>query len=91
MTGNVTSTELAYAEETQKTYERPKKYQVKIPAKIKKEFGLYARDFGTASAIKSSLINIRNTFLSEPKLTPRKRSAMMVTGPSSRELEDPTC
>ena len=91
VTGNVTSAELAYAEETQKTYERPKKYQVKIPAKIKKEFGLYARDFGTASAIKSSLLNIRNTFLSEPKLTPRKRSAMMVTGPLSRELEDPTC
>ena len=51
---NVTSAELAYAEEQmQKTYKRPKKYQVEIPAKIKKEVGLYARDFGTASAIKN--------------------------------------
>ena len=30
----------------------PKKYQVEIPAKIKKEVGLYARGFITASAIK---------------------------------------
>ena len=53
VTENVTSAELAYAEEEmQKTYERPKKYQVEIPAKIKKEVGLYARDFHTASAIK---------------------------------------
>ena len=36
----------------QKTYKHPKKHQVEIPAKIKKEVGLYARDFGTASAIK---------------------------------------
>ena len=41
------------AEEMQKTYQRPKNYQVKIPAKIKKEVDLYARDFGTASAIKT--------------------------------------
>ena len=53
MTENVTSAELAYAEEEmQMTYERPKKYQVEIPAKIKKEVGLYERDFGTASANK---------------------------------------
>ena len=43
MTENVTSADLAYTEEEmQKTYERPKKYQVQIPAKIKKEVGLYA-------------------------------------------------
>ena len=36
VTENVTSAELAYAEEEmQKTYERPKKNQVGIPAKIK--------------------------------------------------------
>ena len=53
VTKNVTSAELVYAEEEmQKTYELPKKYQVEIPAKIKKEVDLYARDFGTASAIK---------------------------------------
>ena len=50
---NVTSAELAYAEEEmQKTYERPKKYQVEIPAKINKEVVLNAKDFGTVSAIK---------------------------------------
>ena len=49
MTENATSAELAYPEEEmQKTYERPNE----IPAKIKKEVGLYARNFGTASAIK---------------------------------------
>ena len=53
VTGNVTSAERAYAaEEMQKTYESPKKYQVEIPAKIKKEVGLYARDFVNAYAIK---------------------------------------
>ena len=47
------SYDYAYAEEEiQKTYERSKKYQVEIPAKIKKEAGLYARDFATTSAIK---------------------------------------
>ena len=57
VTENVTSAELAYAEEEmQKTYERPKKYQAETPAKIKKEVGLYARDFGTASAIKKFTI-----------------------------------
>ena len=30
----------------------PKKCKLEIPAKIKKEVGLYARNFGTASAIK---------------------------------------
>ena len=50
---NVTPVELAYAEDKmQQTYQRPKKYQVEIPAKIKKEVDLYARDFSTASAIK---------------------------------------
>ena len=54
VTQYVASAELAYAEEEmQKTYERPKKYQVEIPAKIKKEVGSYARDFGTVSAIKN--------------------------------------
>ena len=61
------------------SYDRPKKYQVEIPAKIKKEVDLYARDFGTASAIKNLLLpNIQNTLLSEPQLTPGSRSAMMV-------------
>ena len=53
MTENITSEELAYTEEEmQKAYERPKRYDVEIPAKSKREIGLYAKDFGTASAIK---------------------------------------
>ena len=53
LTENVTSAELAYTDvKMQKTYHHSKKYQVKIPAKIKKEVGLYAKDFGTASVIK---------------------------------------
>ena len=53
VTENVSSAKLAYAEEQiQKTYELPQKYQVENPAKIQKEVGLYARNFGTASAIK---------------------------------------
>ena len=46
VTKNVSPAELAYAEEEmQKTYERPKKYQVEILAKIKKKDALYGRDF----------------------------------------------
>ena len=39
--------------------------------------------------LKSSPLNVRNILLSEPHLTPGRRSAMMVTGLLSRELEDP--
>ena len=60
VTENLTSVELGNAEEEmQKTYKRPKKYQVEIPPKIKKEVGLYARDFGTASAIKKLTTKIK--------------------------------
>ena len=52
LTENVSSEEPAYAkDQVKKTCECPK-YQVETPAKIKKEVGLYARDFGTASGIK---------------------------------------
>ena len=40
--------------------------------------------------LKCSLLNVRNILLSGPQLTPRRR-AMMVTGPLSKELEDPIC
>ena len=81
VTENVTSVELAYAEdEMQKTYEYPKKYQVEIPGKIK-------REVGTASAIKK----FTTILLSEPQLTPGRTSAMMMTVLLSRELEDPNC
>ena len=43
---HVTSAELIYAEEEmQNTYDLPKKYHVDIPAKIKKEVGLYLKRF----------------------------------------------
>ena len=63
----------------------PEKYQVKIPSKIKKEVDLYARDL--LEQLKKSPLNIRNILLSEPQLTPGRRSAMMVTGLLSRELK----
>ena len=53
MTESVTSVEFPNTEEQmQKKYELTQKYQVRIPAKIKKKVGLHARDFGAASAIK---------------------------------------
>ena len=51
LTECITSAEFT-EEKMQKTYERPKKCQVEIPAMIKKEVSLYARDFGIASAFK---------------------------------------
>ena len=74
----------------QKTYKRRKKCQVEITAKIKKEVGLYVRDFGTASAIKNFTTKYPKYSLSESQLTTGRRSAMMVTGLLLGELEDPT-
>ena len=76
MIENVPSTELVYAEEEmQKTYERPKKYQVEIPAKIKKEVGLYAITFGTASAIKKFTTKYpKYSFISTTVNTRKKKS-----------------
>ena len=80
MTENVTSVKLAYAEEEmQQTNECPEKYQVKIPAK--KVVGLYASDFGLASAIKKFTTEYLKYLLSESQLARGRRSAMMVTGP----------
>ena len=77
VTENITSAELIYTEEEmQKTYDLPKKYQVEIPAKIKKEVGLYARDFGTASAIKKFTTKYPKYSFIRTQLTPRRRSAM---------------
>ena len=92
MTENVTSEELAYAEKVmQKTYEHPKKYHVEIPGKIKKEVDLYASDFGTALAIKKFTTKYPKYSFIRTQLTPGRRSAMMVTRPLSRDLEDPAC
>ena len=65
VTENVTSAEFAYAEEEmQKTYERPKKYwKVEIPAKIKKEVDLYAKDFGTTSIKKLTAKYLKYSFI----------------------------
>ena len=65
MTENVPSAELAYVEEKmQKTYERPKKHQVEIPAKIKKfkKLACMQEILVLLQQLKSSLLNIRIFF-----------------------------
>ena len=81
MTENVTSAELAFAEEDmQKTYGCPKKYQVEIPAKIKKKLACMQEILVLLQQLKGLLLNIRNILLPEPQLTPGRRSAMTLTG-----------
>ena len=92
LTETVTSAALAYAEEEmQKTYEYPKKYQVENSAKFKKEVVLYARDSGTTLEIKKFTTKYPKYSFIRSTVNPWKKTAMMVTGPLSRELEDPTC
>ena len=92
VTENATSVEPAYAEEEmQKTYERPKICQVEFLRKLRKKLTCMQEILLLLHQLTSSLLNIQNIFLSEPQLTPGRRSAMMVTGPLSRELENPTC
>ena len=65
MTENVPSAELANVEEKmQKTYERPKKHQVEIPAKIKKfrKLACMQEILVLLQQLKSSLLNIRIFF-----------------------------
>ena len=90
---SVTSAQLAYTEEEmQNTYKRPKKYQKsKFLRSLRKRLARMQEILILLQQLKSSLLDIRNILLSEPQLTPERRSAMMVTGPLSRELEDPTC
>ena len=81
VTENVTSAELAFAEEDmQKTYGCPKKYQVEIPAKIKKKLACMQEILVLLQQLKGLLLNIRNILLPEPQLTPGRRSAMTLTG-----------
>ena len=89
MAENVLSVELAYAEEKmQKTYERPKKHQVEIPAKIKKfkKLACMQEILVLLQQLKSSLLNIRNILLLPSQLTPGRGSAMMVTGPLETQI-----
>jgi len=52
-TEDISNAELTFVEEEiQKSIKRPEKYQKAIPEQIKREVGMYANDFGTASAIK---------------------------------------
>ena len=59
MTENVPSAELANVEEKmQKTYERPKKHQVEIPAKKFKKLACMQEILVLLQQLKSSLLNI---------------------------------
>ena len=91
MTENVISGELVYTEEEmKKTYERSK-IKSEFLRRLRKRLACMQEILALLQQLKSSLLKIRNILLSEPQLKPRRRSAMMVTGPLSRELEDPTC
>ena len=76
-------------EEMQKTYKRPKNIKSKFLRRLRKKLTCMLEIL--LEQLKKSLLNIRNILLSEPQLTPGRRSAMMVTGPLSRELEYSTC
>ena len=91
VTENVISGELVYTEEEmKKTYERSK-IKSEFLRRLRKRLACMQEILALLQQLKSSLLKIRNILLSEPQLKPRRRSAMMVTGPLSRELEDPTC
>ena len=85
VTENVTSTAL------QRHMSARKNIKSKILRRLRKKLACMQEILVLLQQLKSSLLNIRNIFLSESQLTPLRRSAMMVTGPLSRELENPTC
>ena len=88
---NVTSAERGYAaEEMQKTYERPKNVKSKFLQRLRKKLVSMQEVQVLLQQLKSSLLNIRNIILSKPQLTPGRGRAMIVIGPLSGELEDPT-
>ena len=91
VTENVISGELVYTEkEMKKTYDRSK-IKSEFLRRLRKRLACMQEILALLQQLKSSLLKIRNILLSEPQLKPGRRSAMMVTGPLSRELEDPTC
>ena len=91
VTENVISGELVYTEkEMKKTYDRSK-IKSEFLRRLRKRLACIQKILALLQQLKSSLLKIRNILLSEPQLTPGRRSAMMVTGLLSRELEDPTC
>ena len=61
----------------EKTYQRPKKYQVEIPAKLRKKLACMQKILILLQELKSLLLNIRNILLSEPQLTLGRRSAIV--------------
>lgn len=68
-TQNISNAEFSLVEdEIENSAKWPSKYQKTIPAKIKREVGIYADSFGAASAIKkftSLLRSITNTLSTE--------------------------
>ena len=88
----VTSAEFAYPEEEmQKTYSAKKNIKSKFLWGLRKKLTYVQKILVLLLHLKSSQLNIRNILFPEPQLTPGRRSAMMVTGPLSRELENQTC
>ena len=61
----------------EKTHQRPKKYQVEIPAKLRKKLACMQKILILLQELKSLLLNIRNILLSEPQLTLGRRSAIV--------------
>ena len=90
VTQNVTSAELAYAEYMSYTSAR-KNVKSKFLQRLRKKLVSMQEVLVLLQQLKSSLLDIRNIITSEPQLMPGRGSAMMVTGPLSGELEDPTC
>ena len=63
-------------EEMQKTYKRPKNIKSKFLRRLRKK--LTCMQEILLEQLKKSPLNIRNILLSEPQLTPGRRTAMMV-------------
>ena len=61
-TSDITNAELTLvAKEIQKSCNQRVKYQKAVPETIKKEVGMYAKVYGTASAIKQFFVQISET------------------------------
>ena len=60
-TQNIPHAELSFADDKiEKSVKRTSKYQKRIPEKIKRQVGIYASSFGTASVLRSLLQVIAN-------------------------------
>ena len=65
------------------------KYVNDIPEKIKKEVGIHARDFGTASAIKKVIIRYPQYSFVRATVNSWKKRTEMVRTQLFKKLKDP--